>query len=62
MEKSRLEMERLSKENRIKVAQAKMVEIEYLEEAEIDQHLELPSSVDRRSERVNDWVDHKLEK
>ena len=39
-----------------------MVKIEYLEEAEIDQHLELPSSVDRRSERVNDWVDHKLEK
>ena len=39
----------------------KMVEIEYLEESEIDQHLEQASSVDRRSDRVNDWVDHALE-
>ena len=63
IEKSRLEMERLSKENRIKVAEAKMVETEYLEESEIDQHqhLELASSVDRRSDRVNDWFDHTLE-
>ena len=61
IEKSRLEMERLSEENRIKVAEAKMVETEYLEESEIDQHLELASSVDRRSDRVNDWVDHALE-
>ena len=61
IKKSRLEMERLSEENRIKVAEAKMVETEYLEESEIDQHLELASSVDRRSDRVNDWVDHALE-
>ena len=61
IEKSRLEMERLSEENRIKVAEAKMVETEYLEESEIDQHFELASSVDRRSDRVNDWVDHALE-
>ena len=61
IEKSRLEMERLSEENRIKVAEAKVVETEYLEESEIDQHLELASSVDRRSDRVNDWVDHALE-
>ena len=61
IEKSRLEMERLSEENRIKVAEAKMVETEYLEETEIDQHLELASSVDRRSDRVNDWVNHALE-
>ena len=61
IEKSRLEMERLSEENGIKVAEAKMVEIEYLEESEIDQHLEQASSVDRRSDRVNDWVDHALE-
>ena len=54
-------MERLSEENRIKVAEAKIVGIEYLEESEIDQHLELASSVDRRSDRVNDWVDHTLE-
>ena len=54
-------MERLSEENGIKVAEAKMVETEYLEESEIDQHLELASSVDRRSDRVNDWVDHALE-
>ena len=54
-------MERLSEENRIKVAEAKMVETEYLEESEIDQHLELAPSVDRRSDRVNDWVDHALE-
>ena len=54
-------MERLSEENRIKVAEAKMVETEYLEESEIDQHLELASLVDRRSDRVNDWVDHALE-
>ena len=54
-------MERLSEENRIKVAEAKMVKTEYLEEFEIDQHLELASSVDRRSDRVNDWVDHALE-
>ena len=54
-------MERLSKENRIKVAEAKMVETEYLEESEIDQHLELASSVNRRSDRVNDWVDRALE-
>ena len=61
IEKSRLEIERLSEENCIKVAEAKMVETEYLEESEIDQHLELASSVDRRSDRVNDWVDHALE-
>ena len=61
IEKSRLEMERLSEENRIKVAEAKMVETEYFEESEIDQHLELASSVDRRSDRVIDWVDHALE-
>ena len=61
IEKSRLEMERLSEENCIKVAEAKMVETEYLEESEINQHLELASSVDRRSDRVNDWVDHALE-
>ena len=54
-------MERLSKENCNKVAEAKMVETEYLKEAEIDQHLELASSVNRRSARVNDWVDHSLE-
>ena len=54
-------MELLSEEKRIKVAEAKMVETEYLEESEIDQHLELVSSVDRRSDRVNDWVDHALE-
>ena len=61
MEKSRHEMERLSEENRIIVAEAKMVETIYLEESEIDQHLELASSVDRRSDRVNNWVDHALE-
>ena len=61
IEKSRLEMERLSEENRIKVAEAKMVETEYLEESEIDQHLELASSVDRRSDRANDWVIYALE-
>ena len=61
IEKSRLEMERLSEENRIEVAEAKMVETEYLEDSEIDHHLELASSVDRRSDRVNDWVDHALE-
>ena len=61
IEKIRHEMERLSKENLIKVAEAKMVETEYLEESEIDQHFELASSVDRRSDRVNDWVDHALE-
>ena len=38
-----------------------MVETECLEEAEVDQHLELASSVDRRSDRVKDWVDHALE-
>ena len=54
-------MERLSEENRIKVAEAKMDETEYLEESEIDQHLELASSVDCRSDRLNDWVDHALE-
>ena len=54
-------MERLSKENCNKVAEAKMVETEYLKKAEIDQHLELASSVNRRSARVNDWVDHALE-
>ena len=54
-------MERLSEENRIKVAEAKMVETDHLEESEIDQHLELASSVDRHSDRVNDWVDHALE-
>ena len=51
-------MERLSEENRIKVAEAIMVETEYREESKIDQ---LASSVDRRSDRVNDWVDHALE-
>ena len=61
IEKSRLEMERLGEENRTKVAEAKMVETEYLDESEIGQHLELASSVDRRSDRVNDWVDHALE-
>ena len=61
IEKSRLDMERLSEENHIKLAEAKMVETEYLEESEIDQHLELASSVDRRSDKVNDWVDHALE-
>ena len=61
MKKIRLEMKRLSEENRIKVAQANIVEIEYLEEAEIDQHLELAFSVDRRSDSVNDWVDDALE-
>ena len=61
MEKSRLEMEPLSEENCIKVAESKMLETEYLEETEIDRHLELVSSVDRRSDRVNDWVDHALE-
>ena len=60
MEKSRLEMERLNEENCIKVAEAKMVKTEYLEESEIDQHLELLSSVDCRSDRVNDLVDHSL--
>ena len=60
-EKIRLEMERLSEENRIKVAEAKMLKTEYLKESEIDQHLELASSVDRRSDRVIDWVDHALE-
>ena len=54
-------MERLSKENRIKVAEAKMVETEYLEKSEIDQYLELASSVDHPSDRVNEWVDHALE-
>ena len=44
-------MERLNEENCINVAEAKMVETEYLEESEIDQHLELASSVDRRSDR-----------
>ena len=62
MEKIRLEMERVSEENRIKVAEAKMVETVYLEESEIDQHLELAPSVDRRSDRVNDWIDHALER
>ena len=38
-----------------------MFETEYLEESEIEQHLELASSVDCRSDRVNDWVDHALE-
>ena len=61
MEKSRLEKERLSEENRVKVAEAKMAETEYLEVSEKDQHLELASSVDCRSDRVNDWVDHALE-
>ena len=61
IEKSRLEMERLSEENRIKVAEAKMAETEYLEESEIDQHLEPASSVDCRSDRVNDWIYHALE-
>ena len=54
-------MERLSEENRIKVAEAKMVETEYLEQSEIDQHLVLASSVDRCSDRAIDWVDHALE-
>ena len=54
-------MERLSEENHFKVAVAEMVETEYLEESEIDQHLQLASSVDRRSDRVNDWVDHAVE-
>ena len=44
-------MERLIEENCIKVAEAKMVETEYLEESEVDQHLELASSVDCRSDR-----------
>ena len=61
IEKSRLEMERLSEENRIKVAVAKKVETEYLKESETDQHLELASSADRRSDTVNDWVNHALE-
>ena len=38
-----------------------MVETEHLEESETDQHLELASSVDRRSGKINDWVDHALE-
>ena len=46
-------MDRLNEENQIKVAEAKNVETEYHEVTEIDQHLELCSSVDRRSERVN---------
>ena len=49
-------MERLSEENCMKVAEAKMVETECLEESENDQHLELASSVDCRSDRVNDWI------
>ena len=40
------------------MAEAEVVETEYFEETEIDQHLELSYSVDRRSEKVNDWVDH----
>ena len=54
-------MERLSEKNCIKVAEAKLVETEYLDESEIDQHLDLASSVDCRSHRVNDWVDHAIE-
>ena len=54
-------MERLSKEKRIKVAEAKIAETEYLEKTEIDRHIKLFLSVDRRSERVHDWVDHALE-
>ena len=61
IEKSRLEMERLSEKNCIKVAEAKLLETEYLEESEIDQHLDLASSVDCLSHRVNDWVDHAIE-
>ena len=61
MEKNRLEMKRLSEENRIQVAEAKIVQTEYLEEAEKDQHLELLSLVDC-TKRVNDWVHHALEK
>ena len=38
-----------------------MVETEYFEETEIDQHLELSLSVDRCSERANEQVDHALE-
>ena len=53
MEKSRLEMERSSEETCINVAEAKMIETDYLEESEINQHLELASSVDRRSDRLN---------
>ena len=40
------------------MAEAEIVETEHFEETEIDQHFELSSSFDRRSERVNDWVDH----
>ena len=54
-------MERLSEENRIKVAKAKIFETECLKEAEINQHLELAYPVDCRSDRVNDWVNHALE-
>ena len=54
-------MKRLSEENCITVAEAKMVETECLEESEKDQHLELASSVSRRSDRVNDLIDHALE-
>ena len=38
-----------------------MVETEYLQMSEIDQHFELASSVDLPSDRVIDWVDHALE-
>ena len=54
-------MKRLSEENRIKVAEGKMVETEYLEEAEKDQHSELASPVDRRSDSASDWVNQALE-
>ena len=60
MGKNRLEMKKLSKENRINVAETKMVETGYFEETETDKHLELASSVERQSERTNDWVDHAL--
>ena len=60
-QESKFKIDRKEQEYRINVAEAKMVETEYLEEFEIDQHLELASSVDRRSDRVNDWVDHALE-
>ena len=59
--KSLHEMERLSEKNRIKVAEAKTIENGYLKESEMDQHLELSSSLDRLSERVSNWVDQEIE-
>ena len=53
----KFEIDRKEQEYRLKIEKSRLEMKRFCKD---DQHLELAASVDRRSDRVNDWVEHAL--